>query len=403
MTLAITAGRQTITQNTEFSIAQNANYSSGSPKTTTGYVQAWVDLTGISAGDVVQVRIYRAINGGTAAAIDVASVVTPQLLALPGPMLMGGNWDISVKLTTATSRSIRFEVVQDDTAATATLGAGAITSTTFAAGAITATAIASAALTAAKFAADAIDANALAANAVTEIQTGLATSAAQTTAQTDLTTLTGRLTSTRATNLDNLDAAVTTRAAAATAVSNADYTSVRAGKLDQLDAAVSTRAAAATALSTAQWTNGRAVALDNLDVASSTRASALSLSVVGSAVATVNLDTDDIQAKLVTMQADVDGIDGRIPASLDAGNMRASVQSLSGASTTAIAVAVLATVVEAGIDVAGMLRLLAANAVGKLTGKATNAYKYRDLADTKDRISGTVTSDGRSSITLDAT
>ena len=44
----------------------------------------------------------------------------------------------------------------------------------------------------------------------------------------------------------------------------ARLTSTRAG---YLDAAISTRAAASTALSTAQWSNGRAANLDNLDIA----------------------------------------------------------------------------------------------------------------------------------------
>jgi len=78
----------------------------------------------------------------------------------------------------------------------------------------------------------------------------------------------------RAAKLDNLDAAVTTRAAAATALSTADYSAARATKLDQLDAAVSSRAAAATALSTADYSSARAAKLDYLDVAVSGRAAA---------------------------------------------------------------------------------------------------------------------------------
>lgn len=47
-----------------------------------------------------------------------------------------------------------------------------------------------------------------------------------------LKTLIDRLTATRAANLDKLDANITTRAAAATALSNAVWTDTRAGKLD---------------------------------------------------------------------------------------------------------------------------------------------------------------------------
>ena len=50
-----------------------------------------------------------------------------------------------------------------------------------------------------------------------------------------LKTLTDRLTSGRAANLDNLNATVSSRAAAASALSNATWTDARAGKLDKLD------------------------------------------------------------------------------------------------------------------------------------------------------------------------
>lgn len=116
-----------------------------------------------------------------------------------------------------------------------------------------------------------------------------------------LKTLIDRLTATRAANLDNLNATVSSRAPADTALSTATWTGTRAGKLDSIDAAVSTRmpgttthrdriddtissrmpgttvhrdridaaissrAAAATALSNTVWTNARAALLDKLD------------------------------------------------------------------------------------------------------------------------------------------
>ncbi|MBT8143458.1 MAG: hypothetical protein KJO55_02090, partial [Gammaproteobacteria bacterium] len=54
-------------------------------------------------------------------------------------------------------------------------------------------------------------------------------------------TLLDRLTSARATNLDNLNATVSSRAPSSTAVSNTDYTAARAAKLDSIDATVSSR------------------------------------------------------------------------------------------------------------------------------------------------------------------
>jgi len=51
-----------------------------------------------------------------------------------------------------------------------------------------------------------------------------------------------RLTATRAGNLDNLNTTVSSRAAAATALSTANWTNTRAGNLDRLDATVASRA-----------------------------------------------------------------------------------------------------------------------------------------------------------------
>jgi len=50
-----------------------------------------------------------------------------------------------------------------------------------------------------------------------------------------LKTMLDRLTATRAANLDKLDANITTRAAASTALSKAVWTDARAGKLDKID------------------------------------------------------------------------------------------------------------------------------------------------------------------------
>jgi hypothetical protein len=59
-----------------------------------------------------------------------------------------------------------------------------------------------------------------------------------------------------------LDASVSSRAAASTALTNATWTDTKAG---YIDAGISTRAPSSTALSTATWTNARAGNLDNLD------------------------------------------------------------------------------------------------------------------------------------------
>ena len=193
----------TCTQNVEFSLPNNANFSSGSPRTTTGYVGVRIDLTTLVAGDLCEVRIYSGVNGGTLTSQDVATVDVAQIYLI-WPMLVTNGWDFSVKITTATSRVVQWDVIQDTNdvnmnsvtagaIAAAAFASGAITSTVIAASAIGASQIASAAITAAKFATDALDANALAASAVTEIQTGLATSGSITTLQTSATDIQARL------------------------------------------------------------------------------------------------------------------------------------------------------------------------------------------------------------------
>jgi len=409
MALVFANGTATI-GTTEYSIAQNANYSSGSPKTTIGTVFAYVDLSAMTATETYQLRVYERVNGGTQRVFFEAVVSGAQAQGYTFPdQLLGDGWDVTVKKIAGTDRSILFSVRQNtNDGSISGLGAGAITSTTFATGAITAATFAAgaitstviaasaigasqigaAAITAAKFATDAVDANALAADAATEIRTGLATTTALTTAQTDLTTLTGRLTSGRATGLDNLDATMSSRAPSATAVSNVDLTPTRSAKLDQLDVATSTRAAAATALSTVQWTNTRAGNLDRLDVASSTLATAAGQTTIGVAVAAVQADTDDIQ--------------GRLPATLDAGNMRVSVQALAAGALTAIADAVFAVVLEPGAVATARtflqrMRIGLAVLVGQGSGFAittAGTEHVRDGGNTKDRGTWVIGLDG---------
>ncbi len=75
-------------------------------------------------------------------------------------------------------------------------------------------------------------------------------------------TLLGRLTVGRAAALDKLDASISTRAVAATAVSTANATNQRLANLDNLDATITSRAPSNTALSSATWTDAKAGYLD---------------------------------------------------------------------------------------------------------------------------------------------
>ena len=81
-------------------------------------------------------------------------------------------------------------------------------------------------------------------------------------------------TNTRAAKVDNLDDKMTSRAPASTALTKTVWTDARAKYLDKvntnLDAAISSRASANTALSNSVWTNARAAKVDNLDAKIST-------------------------------------------------------------------------------------------------------------------------------------
>lgn len=113
-----------------------------------------------------------------------------------------------------------------------------------------------------------------------------------------------------------------------------------------VDASGNNVAPAATALSTATWTNARAAKLDNADVATSSRAAP--------------------------------------------GDQMA----LTAGTITSIASAVWAFVTEGAFTAVQIMRGVASFVMGKATGGGSSAPAFRDLGDTKDRISMTVDSAG---------
>jgi hypothetical protein len=77
---------------------------------------------------------------------------------------------------------------------------------------------------------------------------------------------------------------------------------------------------------------------------------------------------------------------------------------LASDAATEIATAVLASTVESTETLLGSVRLMRAALVGKLSGAATTTVTIRDAADSKARITATVTADGdRTAVTTDAT
>lgn len=154
-----------------------------------------------------------------------------------------------------------------------------------------------------------------------------------------------------------------------------------------------------------------------------------------------------VDTEIAAIQADTDNIQTRLPAALVGGRMDASVGAMASNTLTAdalatdavteivagvwnallatynaassfgekinslvaaptaaaIAAEVWATVLEGAYTATHYMRLIASSTVWKVSGFSTNAPRFRNAADTKDRISGTTTADGRTAVSVDAT
>lgn len=162
--------------------------------------------------------------------------------------------------------------------------------------------------------------------------------------------------------------------------------------------------------------------LTALDVAISTRASQASLDVVddfidtevAAILAAVDTEIGTIIAAVAAVQADTDDIQTRLPAALVGGRMASNAEvvgdktgyALTAGERDSIAAAHLdlANGVETGLTVRQHDRIVQAAVAGKSSQHAAGTPKYRDLADTKNRIDATTDADGnRTAVALDAT
>jgi hypothetical protein len=427
-----------------------------------------LDANALAASAVTEIQTGLATSAALATVqADTDDIQTRLPAALIGGRVSAdvGSWLGTVAATPTVAGVPKVEVASmgAGTIAAATFAAGAITSTVVAASAIGATQIGSAALTAAKFATDAIDANALATTAVTEIQTGLATSTALSTAQADLTTLTGRLTATRAGLLDNLDTTLSSRASlasvtavgSAVAAVNTDTDDIQArlpaalvgGRISaDIGSWLGTAAAVPTVAGvpkvevssvgtgTITSTTFAAGAITSTVIA----AAAIGATQIGSAALTAaKFSTDaidanalaatavteiqtglatstavaSVQAAIATVQSDTDDIQSRLPSTLDSGNMRAAVQALTPGALTAIADSIFNYVIEAApLNATTFLQrlrvdwsVMMAQASG-LTITVATTESFQDAANTKPRITFTLGTGGvRTPGTFDGT
>ncbi len=241
-----------------------------------------------------------------------------------------------------------------------------------------------------------------------------------------VTTLLGRLTALRAGYLDYLDAAITSRLAASgyTAPANSDVAAIKA-KTDSLPTdpadesaleAILSSLATASALSDLHGDLGTVnsnvlsrlaaagyTAPDNTSIGSIL--SGLAALATASALATVDGIVDAIKLKtdLIPASPAAVGSAMTLEASYDAAKAAAPAGA-SMALTSAAVDAVLDEVVEGSTTFRQALRLLLSALVGKVSGAPAGPIAFRDLADTKDRITATVDEDGNcTAITRDAT
>lgn len=174
-------------------------------------------IAGTNAATTVTTSLTTTFTGNLTGSVGSVTGAVGSVTGAVGSVTgnVGGN--VTGSVGSVASGGITAASIAADAITAAKIADGAIDAATFAAGAINAAAIATDAITAAKIATDAIGASELAADAVTEIQTGLATSAALATAQTSLNTIAGYVD----TEVASILAAVDTEVAAIKAVTDA--------------------------------------------------------------------------------------------------------------------------------------------------------------------------------------
>jgi hypothetical protein len=100
-------GTQTATVGTEHFLGTD-------PKTTSTVAQVIIDLGNMAAGDVTEIRIYRAAkSGATPKVVEVWTAVGAQgrPIFVSPPIVFTANWRVSLKQTAGTGRSYDWSIV----------------------------------------------------------------------------------------------------------------------------------------------------------------------------------------------------------------------------------------------------------------------------------------------------
>ncbi len=114
----------------EYSLAAGAAYAAGSPQSSRGTIQLFLNVSAMAAGDTYTVKFYRKINGTAfAVSIPIAGAQGEPFVSLP--LVMSEDWDISLICSAGTNtRAITWSIAIDTTAdTTATITAAILAAT----------------------------------------------------------------------------------------------------------------------------------------------------------------------------------------------------------------------------------------------------------------------------------
>lgn len=156
-----------------------------------------------------------------------------------------------------------------------------------------------------------------------------------------------------------------------------------------------------------------AIATNAID-ADALAASAISEIQSGLAVDATVAKEATLVAGVISVLADTDDIQTRLPAALVGGRIDSSVGAMAANTLTASALAadavtkirdsIFAQVIEGAFSYLGYLRLMGSVLLGKLSGAATATNTMRDTGDTKNRVVAAVDASGnRTTVTYDDT
>lgn len=97
MAFSETTGSEAIST-TEWSLATDTSYDTADALTSNGFLQAWLDVSDMIAGDQLQIRIYEKVRSGDTQRIVYQAILTgaqsEPIWVSPALMVMHG-WDVT--------------------------------------------------------------------------------------------------------------------------------------------------------------------------------------------------------------------------------------------------------------------------------------------------------------------